>query len=72
MKSCKAVAASLAKATNVSLGLTPPVSFDKPVAGSPAPRVFNDGVVIAQVTKGVVVSGGGQFFSAYTGATIPG
>jgi branched-chain amino acid transport system substrate-binding protein len=72
VKSGKDVAASLAKLTNVSLGLTPPVSFDKPVAGSPAPRVFNDGVVIAQVTKGVVVSSGGQFFSAYTGATIPG
>jgi ABC-type branched-subunit amino acid transport system substrate-binding protein len=65
------VAASLDKVTNLDLGLLPPVSFDKPIAGAPAPRIFNDAILVGEIRGGVVVSAGGHFFSAYTGADIP-
>lgn len=63
------VRAGLAKIKNLNLGLVPPISFDRPVPGSPAPRVFNDGVMLAEVKNGALVSAGG-FFSAYTGEDI--
>lgn len=66
------VASEVAALTNLDLGLIPPLSFNKAVAGSPAPRVFNDGVLLAEVKNGVVVSGGHPFFSAYTGEDIAG
>ena len=66
------VAASLAKLTNLDLGLLPPVSFDKPIAGALAPRIFNDAIMVGEIQGGVVVSGGSKFFSAYTGTDVSG
>lgn len=63
------VRAGLAKVKNLNLGLVPSISFDQSVPGSPARRVFNDGVMLAEVKNGVVVSAG-EFFSAYTGQDV--
>jgi ABC-type branched-subunit amino acid transport system substrate-binding protein len=68
-RSAADVKAGIAKIENLDLGLVPPISFDHPVPGAPAPRVFNDAVMLAEVKNGAVVAAGG-FFSAYTGQDV--
>jgi ABC-type branched-subunit amino acid transport system substrate-binding protein len=64
------VSSALAAVKNPDLGLIPPISFDKPIEGAPAPRIFNDAIVLATVHSGTLVTAAGGAFSAYTGRPL--
>lgn len=69
-KTAADVSSALAAVKDLDLGLIPPISFDQPAEGAPAPRIFNDAIVLATVQDGVLVSSSDGAFSAYTGQPL--
>jgi branched-chain amino acid transport system substrate-binding protein len=64
------VSKALAAVRNLDLGLIPPISFDTATKGAPAPRIFNDAIVLSTVRDGALLTSSDKPFSAYTGRPL--